>query len=323
MQPTLLDAVALPTEPPTEIRLFKDGWNDTTKGKFLLDAEGAALILADFASHGIELAMDFDHSTYGMAGKKRDVPGYIGALEYRPGEGLFATNVRWTDVGLAAITPGSSGTLPEYRYFSPAIRFDADTGRILAIEPVALVTWPATKNQPPLVMSSAATDTEKHKMNPQLLMLLGLATTATESDVLLKLTALSKENAETLAANKTLATENTALRARLNASERQSLFDQGRREHKLTPALEALFANESPEKVKAFLAVAPVIAQLAAANHAPPAGAATTAGTSAQLSAVLAKPYEQWTSNERVMVRESSPETFNAKREDAIERRVL
>ncbi len=50
MQPTLLDAVALPPEPPTEIRLFKDGWNDTTKGKFLLDAEGAALIRAALPS---------------------------------------------------------------------------------------------------------------------------------------------------------------------------------------------------------------------------------------------------------------------------------
>ena len=32
MQPTLLDAVALPPEPPTEIRLFKDGWNYTVDG---------------------------------------------------------------------------------------------------------------------------------------------------------------------------------------------------------------------------------------------------------------------------------------------------
>ncbi len=103
----------------------------------MLDAEGAALILADFASHGVELAMDFDHSTFEMAGKKRDVPGYIGAVEYRAGDGLYATKVRWTDVGLAAITPGAAGTLPEYRYFSPAIRFDADTRRGLAIEPDA------------------------------------------------------------------------------------------------------------------------------------------------------------------------------------------
>jgi hypothetical protein len=338
---TILDALPLPEAPPVELRLFRDGWNDTTKGRFLLDADSAALVLRAFAEHGVELAMDFDHGTFAPAGAKRDVPGYIGALDYRPGEGLFATRVRWTDVGLRAISPGRDAegnpTLPEYRYLSPAIRFDAESRRITAIEPVALVTWPATKNQPPIVMAATGPvpDTEKPKMNPQLLMLLGLAASATENDVLSAAMKVAKERDEALAAK---ANANAALEAakverealvkardealvRLEATERQSLFDQGRREGKLTPALEQLFANESPEKIKAFLAAAPVIEALKPGPKPPAEGAPTS--TSAQLGAVLAKPYEQWTHNERAMVREQSPETFRAKREDAIARGAL
>lgn len=82
MHTTTLDALALPETPPSALRLFRDGWNDTVKGRFLLDAEGAAEILRRFAAHGVELAMDFDHGTFADAGAKRDVPGYIGALDY-------------------------------------------------------------------------------------------------------------------------------------------------------------------------------------------------------------------------------------------------
>jgi 2'-5' RNA ligase len=103
---TTLDAVALPDTPPAELRLFRDGWNDTTKGRFLLDADGAAEVLRRFAAHGVELAMDFDHGTFTEGGRRRDVPGYIGGLDYRPGDGLYATALRWTEVGLRAIAPG-------------------------------------------------------------------------------------------------------------------------------------------------------------------------------------------------------------------------
>ena len=70
-----LDAIELPPAPPSALRLFRDGWNDTVKGRFLLDAEGAAEILRRFAAHGVELAMDFDHglscSRTGPAGRDR------------------------------------------------------------------------------------------------------------------------------------------------------------------------------------------------------------------------------------------------------------
>lgn len=337
-----LDALPLPEAPPVELRLFRDGWNDTTKGRFLLDADSAALILRSFAEHGVELAMDFDHGTFAPAGSKRDVPGYIGALEYRAGDGLYATRVRWTDVGLKAITPGRDelgrSTLPEYRYLSPAILFDPESRRITSIEPVALVTWPATKNSIPIVLTAtgAAIDTETTTMNPQLFTLLGLAATATENDLLGAAARLTRERDDAVADRaraeaslRALESERDAAlrqmhesRASLDQRERHALIEQGRRERKLTPALEALLAGESVERIRAFLGAAPVVAALAASPR-PPAEPTRYGAGSATLNAILAKPYEQWSNIERVLVREQSPESFRAKRDDAITRSAL
>lgn len=197
---TTLDAVQLPDAPPSELRLFLDGWNDTVKGRFLLDAEGAAECLRQFAAHGVELAMDFDHATFvGEAGQKRDVPGYIAALSYRPGDGLYATGIRWTEVGLRAITPGSSPTgattLPEYRYWSPAIDFDANTRRVTGIKPVALVSYPATHGQKPLVMSGGPTRTPEIIPMKNVISLLGLGADATEADLVTATSAVKSDRA--------------------------------------------------------------------------------------------------------------------------------
>lgn len=331
MNSIALDAVSLPAPsdswaPPTELKLFADGWNDTIKGRFLLDAVAARSILDAFRSHGVELPLDFDHGTYAPAslGIKRDVPGYIRALDYRPGDGLYAVGVRWTEAGVRAIRPGPDGALPEYRYFSPAIRFDESSRRITAIEPVALVTWPATRNQPPIVLASIDRNAPQEKpfMNPPLLALLGLGPSATEHDVLQRATTLARDRDEARAAQTLAERERDDARARLDHGERAALLAQGRRDKKLTPALEQLFARESTDKLRAFLAAAPVIDALKPGPQ-PPSEPAVVALSSAQLSAVLAKPYERWSNHERVIVREQSPETFRAKREDALLRGAL
>ena len=102
-----LDALPLGAEfPPRAIRLFAMGENTTTKGVFLFDAEAAKSVLDAFATHGVDLAMDFDHGALAAPdGRKRDVPGY-----YRPevrADGLYAIP-QWTDVGLDAIRPGAA-----------------------------------------------------------------------------------------------------------------------------------------------------------------------------------------------------------------------
>ena len=324
MHTTTLDALALPETPPSALRLFRDGWNDTVKGRFLLDAEGAAEILRRFAAHGVELAMDFDHGTFGEGGQKRDVPGYIGALDYREGDGLYATGIRWTEVGLRAISPGrapdGAPTVPEYRYLSPAIDFDPDTRRILGLKPVALVSWPATVGQRPLVMSAAraALPTPETRTMKTVLALLGLADNADESAVLAavqsirrerdalltaldardlpsalgKITALTTARAELDAAQKRA----TDAEGRIEAAERRELLAAGKAAGKLTPALEKLFEGKPVAELKAFLDAAPVIPALATrtAPPQPPAGALP-----ASVPGVPEKPFAQLTAMEK------------------------
>jgi hypothetical protein len=148
-----LDALPLGAEfPPKAIRIFAMGENSTTKGVFLFDDEAARTVMAAFAEHGVDLAMDFDHGALAPAdGRKRDVPGY-----YRPevrADGLYAIP-QWTDVGLDAIRPGASGALPEYRYTSPSFSFDPDTRRVLKLGPLALTSYPATHHAKPLTLTA-------------------------------------------------------------------------------------------------------------------------------------------------------------------------
>lgn len=148
-----LDALPLGAEfPPKAIRLFAMGENTTTKGVFLFDDTAAKSVLDAFATHGVDLAMDFDHGALAAPdGRKRDVPGY-----YRPevrADGLYAIP-QWTDVGLDAIRPGASGALPEYRYTSPSFSFDPETRRVLRLGPLALTSYPATHHAKPLTLTA-------------------------------------------------------------------------------------------------------------------------------------------------------------------------
>lgn len=148
-----LDALPLGAEfPPKAVKLFAMGENRTTKGTFVFDAEAAKSVLAAFAEHGVDLAMDFDHGALAAPdGRKRDVPGY-----YRPevrADGLYAIP-QWTDVGLDAIRPGASGALPEYRYTSPSFSFDPETRRVLRLGPLALTSYPATHHAKPLTLTA-------------------------------------------------------------------------------------------------------------------------------------------------------------------------
>jgi 2'-5' RNA ligase/ribosomal protein S30 len=174
----VLGARELPADfPPSEIRLFERGWTETTKGRFLLDDEALAMVLAAFDDHGVELAIDFDHGTFLESAAKKDTAGWIGALEARD-DGLWATKIRWTEKGLAAIRPGvdpetGAATPPEYRYHSPALQFDEATRRVTRLEPLGLVTFPASKGQRPLVMTAstargASARTEKPMKRTQL-----------------------------------------------------------------------------------------------------------------------------------------------------------
>jgi phage I-like protein len=101
---------------PTEFRLFAFGENATSKGIFVLDRAGAAAVMAAYADHGVELAIDYEHQTFaaGDNGKPAPAAGWF-APEVRA-DGLWATKVRWTEPAAEMLRR------KEYRYFSSTKR---------------------------------------------------------------------------------------------------------------------------------------------------------------------------------------------------------
>lgn len=144
---------------PSEIRISAWGVNETTKGPYVLDEEGAASILAAFEAYGNDLALDFEHQTLA-----ENVTGPVPASGWikqgdlftrgKPGDesgGLFA-RVTWTDEARAMIEA------KQYRYFSPTFvleKLEDGTRRAVELMPVALVNYPATIGMEPLIAAKA------------------------------------------------------------------------------------------------------------------------------------------------------------------------
>lgn len=103
-----------------------------------LDEEIAAQIIATFEEIGLDLVIDYNHQTLYTEKNGQPAPaaGWITALEYEAGRGLWAT-VNWTEDGREVIAKR------EYRYISPVFPFDPDTGDALFLHSVALTNTPA------------------------------------------------------------------------------------------------------------------------------------------------------------------------------------
>lgn len=137
-------------EPAKEIRLFKFGDNETTKGTFVLTKEGAQAVVEAFAAYGNDLVVDYEHQTMD-APANGPVPaaGWIrqGSLEVRD-DGLWA-KVEWTENAAKLITA------KEYRYTSPTFSYEKKSMEIRELGPLALVNYPATMGQEPLIAAKA------------------------------------------------------------------------------------------------------------------------------------------------------------------------
>jgi phage I-like protein len=145
-------------EPPTEIRLFVLGDNPTTKGNFVLDVAGGAQVLDGFARGGLgTLPFDLGH---GMLAGAMAHPDHQKARGWFVPEmrldGLWASNIEWTPSTRASLAA------KEFRFHSPAIRFEEKTRRIVGLTNVALTNLPATLGQKPLVLDSGDTETEEN-----------------------------------------------------------------------------------------------------------------------------------------------------------------
>lgn len=145
-------------EPPSEIRVFSEGWNDTTKGRFLFDGESAQSVIAAYQEHGADVMFDLEHLSLESPQESRNFDPDARAwarLEMRDGE-LWAVEIRWTPDGDRRLRERTQ------RYISPAFDVDPNTKRIVSLVNVAITSLPATHGLQPLVAA-----TERMQMDPK------------------------------------------------------------------------------------------------------------------------------------------------------------
>ena|GEM_PF-2023840 len=132
---------------PTEIRIFRPGANDTTKGTFHFTPRSAELVMKAAEDWGNEYSFDYEHAALQPV-DNGPVPaaGWF-RLELRDtpdGPELWAVDIRWTDRARELIEA------KEVRYISPAFTTDSQ-GEITSLINIALTNLPATKRLEPLV----------------------------------------------------------------------------------------------------------------------------------------------------------------------------
>ncbi len=103
-----------------------------------LDATSAAALIEASTGAG-KFLIDYEHQSLNAQANGQPAPaaGWFKTLEWREGEGLYATDVEWTDKARQMIQSG------EYRYISPVISYDKATGAVTRLVSAALTNSPA------------------------------------------------------------------------------------------------------------------------------------------------------------------------------------
>lgn len=241
-----------------------------------MDASIAAKLIEQAAARATPYVIDYEHQTLATAdnGKPAPAAGWFKTLEWRDGQGLFATDVQWTDAAKAMIDAG------EYKFISPVFGFDRATGAVLKLQMAALTNTPALDGMDAVAALAQEFFTrsqepthEKDQPMKALALLLGLKEDATEAEINAAIVALNAKVAAhdaTVAALKeqagkpdpakfvpvesvaALQADLAALTARLNEGELEDVVQAALKEGKLLPAMEP-WARELGKKDLAAL----------------------------------------------------------------------
>lgn len=114
----------------------------SANGDFNLTEEDAKAVLKEFEGHGVDLPVDYEHTSIDKADGPRPAAGWIKKLEYVAGEGLYGF-VEWTKRALDFIRA------KEYRYLSPAVAIDKGK-HVKRFVSAGLVQTPAMVGMPAL-----------------------------------------------------------------------------------------------------------------------------------------------------------------------------
>ncbi|WP_052143358.1 phage protease [Aeromonas hydrophila] len=199
-------------------------------GHWVLDDAIAADLLANLAMRQTDIVFDYEHQTLYAEknGKPAPAAGWLKPLlvEWRPGVGLFAISVDWTEAASAHIAAR------EYRYISPVFSYDRNTGAVLNLLHVALTNFPAIDGMEALIasattkyMADEAPPKENTMNREQLIALLGLSADASDEDISTAMAAM-KARGDTLAQEvAALKTEKTQLETAIAAAKTSAAPD--------------------------------------------------------------------------------------------------
>jgi phage I-like protein len=116
-----------------------------------IDRSIAGRIAARLSARKNPLVIDYEHQT--LLAEKNGQPapaaGWFKDVEWREGQGLFATDVEWTAKAAAMIAAG------EYKFISPVFYYEPRTGEISAIHTVALTNNPGLDGMSAVALSAA------------------------------------------------------------------------------------------------------------------------------------------------------------------------
>ncbi|MGK3122906.1 phage protease [Candidatus Pantoea formicae] len=182
----------------------QDGRPEECPDGWYIDAAIAANLIATADARSTPYSLDYEHQTLRAAKNGQPAPasGWFKQLEWREGEGLFATGVDWTAAAASYIEA------KEYRFISPVFLYDKE-GRVTSLINAALTNTPALDDMDEVMLAAAsliaATTNEDSMMDElleQLRWFLGLPLSANQDDILAELQKLINKikSADTTAA---------------------------------------------------------------------------------------------------------------------------
>lgn len=145
-------------------------------------------VVAQFREGGADLPIDIEHATQlkGAKGEPAPAVGWIFGMEVR--DGALWGKVSWTGEGRNRIEAR------EYRYLSPAFRFEPATGEVLRMVSAGLTNNPNLQ----LAALNAEGSKEENTMDKAIAEALGLNADATAADAVVAITRLKEEKATAL-----------------------------------------------------------------------------------------------------------------------------
>lgn len=204
-------------EAPRVIRMIPAGEFRSIDGRpeglkaWTLSAANAVQIVAQVNALKTPRVIDWEHQTLRSQGNGQPAPaaGWFSTVEWRDGDGLYATDVEWTAEAAEQIAA------KKYRFISPVFGFDGKTGAVVSLAHAALTNTPGLDGLTDLAALAASlfppVPIDKETPMKLVLAALGLAATATEPEIVEAIAALkSSHTTETAALSAQIATLKTA-----------------------------------------------------------------------------------------------------------------